>query len=121
VTAIATPGVHVLAHPRGRKIGMRPGLTADWDLVFAAAAKLGVAIELDGDPSRQDLDFSMAKRALALECLFAVDSDAHSVRELAYVETAIAHARLAGIPKDRIINCWGLTKLLAWLPTAWAR
>ena len=121
VTAIATPGVHVLAHPRGRKIGMRPGIAADWDLVFAAAAKLGVAIELDGDPSRQDIDFTMAKRALDLGCLFALDSDAHSVRELAYVETAIAHARLAGIPKERVINCWTLRRLLDWLPRAWNR
>jgi histidinol phosphatase-like PHP family hydrolase len=121
VTALATPGVHVLAHPRGRKIGMRPGIAADWDLVFAAAAKLGVAVELDGDPSRQDLDFTLAARALAAGCLFALDSDAHSVRELAYVETAIAHARLAGIPRERIINCWTLKKLLDWLPRAWSR
>jgi histidinol phosphatase-like PHP family hydrolase len=121
VTAMATPGVHVLAHPRGRKIGMRPGISADWDLVLAAAAHLGVAVEIDGDPSRQDLDFTMATRALAAGCLFALDSDAHSVRELAYVETAIAHARLAGIPKERIINCWPLRKLLDWLPRAWER
>jgi histidinol phosphatase-like PHP family hydrolase len=121
ITAIATPGVHVLAHPRGRKIGVRPGVTADWDLVFAAAATCGVAVELDGDPTRQDLDFALARRALSLGCLFALDSDAHSVRELAYVETAIAHARLAGIPADRIINCWRLEQLLDWLPKAWTR
>ena len=121
VAAMATPGVHVLAHPRGRKIGMRPGITADWDLVFAAAAHLGVAVEIDGDPSRQDIDCTLARRALAAGCLFALDSDAHSVRELAYVETAIAHARLAGIPRERVINCWGLKKLLGWLPRAWKR
>jgi histidinol phosphatase-like PHP family hydrolase len=121
IAAMATPGVHVLAHPRGRKIGVRAGVQADWDLVFAAAAHLGVAVELDGDPSRQDLDFALAHRALAAGCLFAVDSDAHSVRELAYAETALAHARIAGIPKARIINCWTLKQLLAWLPKAWQR
>jgi histidinol phosphatase-like PHP family hydrolase len=121
VAAMATPGVHILAHPRGRKIGVRPGISADWDLVFAAAVKLGVAVELDGDPTRQDLDFELARRALAAGCLFALDSDAHSVRELAYAETAVAHARLAGIPKNRIINCWTLERLLAWLPKAWER
>ena len=113
--AIATPGVHILAHPRGRKIGARPGLTANWRKVFDAAAKHDVAIEIDGDPSRQDVDFELAQPALAAGCLFALDSDAHSVEELRYADIAIAHARLAGIPKERIINCWDVDALLAWL------
>ena len=114
VAAVNAPGVHILGHPRGRKYGSRPGVTADWERVFAAAARSGVAIELDGDPSRQDIDFTLARRAVKSGCLFALDSDAHSVRELAYAETAIAHARLAGIPVERIVNCWSLDRLLEW-------
>ena len=121
VTAVATPGVHVLAHPRGRKFGARPGITARWDRVFAAAAKSGVAIEIDGDPSRQDVDFELAQRAVNAGCIFALDSDAHSVDELRYAEIAVAHARLAGIPKARIINCWDIDRLVGWLETAWSR
>ena len=115
LTAVATPGVHVLAHPRGRITGSRAGVVADWDAVFAAAVEHGVAVEIDGDPARQDLDFTMAARALAAGCLFALDSDAHTTSQLAYSETAIAHARLAGIPPERIINCWTTGRLLAWL------
>ena len=107
--------MHILGHPRGRKYGSRPGITADWDQVFEAARDAGVAIEIDGDPSRQDVDYELAKRAAAAECLFALDSDAHSTPELAYADTAIAHARLAGIPTERVINCWPLDKLLEWL------
>src|SRR5262245_37146689 len=44
---IARPDVDVLAHPRGRKAGERAGIVADWDQVFALAAKTGVAIEID--------------------------------------------------------------------------
>jgi histidinol phosphatase-like PHP family hydrolase len=105
----------VLAHPRGRITGSRAGVVADWDAVFAAAVEQGVAVEIDGDPSRQDLDFSLAARALEAGCLFALDSDAHTTSQLAYADTAIAHARLAGIPPDRIINCWPTERLLAWL------
>ena len=121
LAAVRTAGVHILAHPRGRKFATRPGITANWPKVFAAAAKAGVAVEIDGDPSRQDIDFELAAAALAAGCVFALDSDAHSVRELRYAETAIAHARLAGIPPDRIINCWDLDRLLSWLDTAWSR
>ncbi|HEY7499554.1 MAG TPA: DNA polymerase/3'-5' exonuclease PolX [Vicinamibacterales bacterium] len=114
IAAVSTPGVHILGHPRGRKFGARPGVSADWDAVFAAAARTGVAIEIDGDPSRQDVDHTLAPRALRAGCLFALDSDAHANDELEYAETAIAHARLAGIPRDRIINCWPLKRLLTW-------
>jgi histidinol phosphatase-like PHP family hydrolase len=115
LAAVKTPGVHILAHPRGRKFGTRPGITADWDAVFAAAVDAGVAIEIDGDPSRQDIDFALAQRAVHAGCVFALDSDAHSVAELRYADVAIAHARLAGIPKARVVNCWPLPRLLAWL------
>jgi histidinol phosphatase-like PHP family hydrolase len=115
VKAVSAPGVHILGHPRGRKIGARPGVSADWDRVFKAAARSGVAIEIDGDPSRQDLDYDIAKRALDAGCLFALDSDAHATRELApFAATALAHARLAGIRPERIINCWTLERLLEW-------
>jgi histidinol phosphatase-like PHP family hydrolase len=113
--AVATPGVHILAHPRGRISGTRAGVVADWDRVFQAAAKAGVAVEIDGDPARQDLDYVIAARALAAGCLFALDSDAHAVDQLDYADTAIAHARLAGVPATRIINCWKTDELLDWL------
>lgn len=115
LTALQHPMVRILAHPRGRISGSRAGVIADWDAVFAAAAERGIAIEIDGDPARQDLDYTLARQALAAGCLFALDSDAHTTRQLAYADTALAHARLAEIPAARIVNCWPLERLLAWL------
>lgn len=114
VTTVSTPGVHILGHPRGRKYGARRGIIADWDQVFAAAAEHEVAIEIDGDPSRQDLDFDLVRQAVAAGCLIALDSDAHRVEELAYVEIATAHAALAQVSPARVVNCWPLDRLLAW-------
>lgn len=115
IRTVENPAVRILAHPRGRISGSRAGIVADWDSVFAAAARAGVAIEIDGDPARQDVDHTLASSAHAAGCLFALDSDAHATGQLGYVETALAHARLAGIPADRIVNCWRLDRLLAWL------
>jgi histidinol phosphatase-like PHP family hydrolase len=112
--AVRTPSVHILGHPRGRKYGSRPGVTADWPRVFAEAARREVAIEIDGDPARQDVDHELARRALDAGCVLALDSDAHGVAELEYAETAIAHARLARVPADRVINCWPVERLLDW-------
>jgi histidinol phosphatase-like PHP family hydrolase len=115
LTALQHPAVRILAHPRGRISGSRAGVIANWDAVFEAAAERGVAIEIDGDPARQDLDYTLGRQALTFGCVFALDSDAHTTAQLSYAETAVAHARLASIPVDRIVNCWPLERLLAWL------
>lgn len=113
--AVVTPGVHILAHPSGRKFGKRDGLRVDWARIFKAAADANVAIEIDGDPSRQDLPYALARQTHDAGCLLAIDSDAHDTDELVFAEIALAHARLAGIPASRIINTWTTKKLLTWL------
>jgi histidinol phosphatase-like PHP family hydrolase len=115
VDVVRAPSVHVLGHPTGRKYDARAGVVVNWRRVFDEAASREVAIEIDGDPSRQDCDFELASLALEAGCLFALDSDAHAVDELSYTDFARAHAALAGIPEDRVVNCWPLERLLEWL------
>jgi putative hydrolase len=113
--AVRGVSVAILGHPRGRMYNSRPGITADWDRVFEEASNRRVAIELDGNWHRQDIDFALARRAVEAGCVFALDSDAHSVGELRFSEYAIAHARLAGIPAARVINCWSNQELDEWM------
>ena len=115
IAAVKTPGVAILGHPRGRVFNTRPGVSADWDAVFEIAAQREVAIELDGNWHRQDIDYVLAARALEAGCLFALDSDAHSLGELRFSDYALAHARLAGIPAERVINCWSDDRLDDWM------
>jgi putative hydrolase len=115
LAAVRASGVAILGHPRGRIFNSRPGVNADWRRVFDAAAERRVAIELDGNWHRQDLDYELARAALDAGCIFALDSDAHSIGELRFSEYAIAHARLAGIPRDRVINCWSNERLSDWM------
>jgi putative hydrolase len=119
--AVSEPGIHVLGHPRGRKFGARAGVRADWHAVFRRAAETGVAIELDGSPERQDVDHALAAEALAAGCVFALDSDAHAPLELPFSEYALAHARLARVPADRVINCWPEDRLREWADRAHRR
>jgi histidinol phosphatase-like PHP family hydrolase len=119
--AVSQPGVCILGHPMGRRYNVRPGVSANWDEVFAIAARRQVAIEIDGSWDRQDVPYPLAARALELGCLFALDSDAHSHPELDFANIAIAHARLAGIPEERIVNYWSEKKLLAWARGSWDR
>ncbi len=115
LNAVQAPGVAILGHPRGRMFNSRPGISANWDRVFEEAANRGVAIELDGNWHRQDIDYILAARALEAGCVFALDSDAHSTSELRFSDYAIAHARIAGIPPERVINCWSDERLEEWM------
>jgi putative hydrolase len=121
VAAVKTTGAHILGHPRGRVYSSRAGVQADWPTVFEAAADAGVAIEIDGDPSRQDLDHTLAAAAKRAGCLFALDSDAHGTGDLWFTEIARAHAFLAGISAARIINTWPVEQLLDWARTSRGR
>lgn len=114
LAAVQHPGVHILGHPRGRRFNARSGVRADWERVFDVAARRQVAIEIDGTWERQDVDYALAAEALRAGCLFALDSDAHTPRERQFSAIAVAHARLADIPPDRVINCWPLERLLDW-------
>ena len=121
VGAVSQPGVCILGHPMGRRYNVRAGVSADWEKVFVVAARRKVAIEIDGSWDRQDVHYALAARALDHGCLFALDSDAHSHPEYDFVDIAIAHAKLAGIPQTRIINYWSNEQILDWARGAWDR
>ena len=115
LAAVKLPGVAMLGHPQGRMYNSRPGISADWRKVFREAAARDVAVEIDGNWHRQDVDYELAAIALEEGCLFALDSDAHSIPELPFTDYSIAHARIAGVPADRVVNCWDESKFDAWL------
>lgn len=113
--AVATPGVAVLGHPRGRLYNIRGGIRADWPRVFAAAARQGVAIELNACPERLDLDPRLARLAEAAGCLFSIASDAHARRHLDFLPYGIAVARLAQIPAERVVNTFSSERFADWI------
>ncbi len=121
LAAVRARGVAMLGHPRGRVYNTRAGVVADWPRVFAEAAERQVAIELDGNWHRQDLDWELASQALDAGCIFALDSDAHAIGELRFTDFAIAHARLARIPAERVINCWTDESLGEWMASVGSR
>src|SRR5258708_3985859 len=102
--AVSNPNVDVIGHPTGRRPGSREGATYDFEQVFRAAARNGVALEIDCDPARMDLSPEQARLALDLGCTFSLDADAHAPAEFAYVPMAAWMARRAAIPMDRILN-----------------
>jgi histidinol phosphatase-like PHP family hydrolase len=113
--AIRNPQVHILGHPRGRIYNFRLGLAADWPCVFAEAAKLDKALEIDSYPDRQDLNLSLLKIARREGTRISLGTDAHHSWQLEFIELGLAAARKAGIPANRIVNFLPLDQLLDWI------
>jgi DNA polymerase (family 10) len=117
LAALRNPDFHVMAHPRGRRWGVRVGLRADWTKVFEEAVAQGKAMEIDGHPDRQDLDVELLGLAREAGVWISVGTDAHHPRELANMEFGLAAAIRAGIPRSRILNFMDTDDLLAWART----
>ncbi|MGD9252484.1 MAG: hypothetical protein PVG92_00970 [Holophagae bacterium] len=113
--AVATPGVHVLAHPRGRHFHYRPGLKARWERVFSACADHGVAVEINGFPRRQDLDPELARLAVEAGCEILLASDAHAVPHLEFDAYASAIAMQADVPRHSVVNVKHADEIDVWL------
>ncbi len=115
LNAIRNPHVDIIGHPTGRLIPDREGADLDMDAVLAAAAASGVALEINANPNRLDLDDVYARRAMEMGIRLAINTDAHDPGHLAQEVFGIALARRAWVEPQHVINTWQPDALLAWL------
>lgn len=115
IKGISHPGVHILAHPTGRIINRREPYDVDLDAVLDAAAEYRVAIEINAQPDRLDLDDVLAPRARDRGVMLVIDSDAHSAGDLRYMRYGVDQARRAWVEKGDVLNTMPLGRLRKWL------
>jgi histidinol phosphatase-like PHP family hydrolase len=115
IAGLRNSQIQILGHPETRVYNRREGLHCDWSRVFAEGARLDKAVEIDGDPNRQDLRVSLLKLARKEGIRISLGTDAHDPDELAYMELSLAAALLAKIPPAQIINFMRLEDLTAWI------
>ncbi|MRI83944.1 MAG: DNA polymerase/3'-5' exonuclease PolX [Nitratiruptor sp.] len=110
--AMEEPSLTILAHPTGRIIDKRPPMELDLEAIFTQAARLGVAMEINGQPDRLDLPDIQIKMAKELGVSFAINSDAHSPTSLHFITYAINQARRGWCEPQDTINSYNLPQLL---------
>jgi DNA polymerase (family 10) len=113
--ALQHPSVDVLNHPTGRLLPRRSEVELDVEAVIQAAIDTGVALEIDGQPDRLDLNDVWARRAQDDGALLSCDSDAHSARQLELVRYAVATARRGWVEPRSVLNALPLERLLSHL------
>jgi len=102
--ALENPYVDVFAHPTGRKLLAREGYSVELEEVFECANREGVAIEINGQPSRLDLDWRYIKSAKDKGTKFSINPDAHSAQSMEYYKLGVSIARKGWLTKGDVIN-----------------
>jgi DNA polymerase (family 10) len=102
--AIENPHVDVIGHPTGRKILVRAPFAVDVDTVMSAAARAGVALEINSHVNRLDLSDVNARLARRHGVRLVISSDAHARDALAFVRWGVTVARRAWLTADDVLN-----------------
>jgi DNA polymerase (family 10) len=113
--ALDNPYVNVLAHPTGRMINKREGYDADPDAIFRACASKHVALEINSDPRRLDLNGTLIMTAKKQKVKFSVGTDAHSAGMLGNIRFGLGQARRGWLEKTDLINTRSLGQLRKFL------
>ena len=114
IRACEHPFVTIIGHPTGRYESFE-GYDFDHAAVFAAAARTGTALEIDGHPNRLDLPGALARRAREFGVTFAIDSDAHAVPQLDGIEYGVGQARRAWVTSQEVLNARSLEDVMAFV------
>jgi DNA polymerase (family 10) len=113
--ALAHPAVDVLAHPTGRLINEREPFAIDLEQIFYAAKQNDVAIELNAQPDRLDLNDVHLLRAREIGVKIAINTDAHNAEQLRFMRYGTDQARRGWIEKADVLNTMICRELESWL------
>ncbi|WP_075620011.1 DNA polymerase/3'-5' exonuclease PolX [Paenisporosarcina indica] len=115
LSAMKNPHVDMIAHPTGRIIGQRVGYNPDVSQLIKWAAEYGKILELNANPYRLDLATDYLIEAQNLNVPIAINTDAHSIDQLRFMDIGVKYAQKAWLKEDLIVNTWSYEKLKNYL------
>lgn len=115
IKAVSHPCTSILGHPTGRLILKREGYPVDHRAVLEACAHYNVAVELNANPYRLDLDWRWIELARELGVLVSINPDAHSIDQIDLTKWGVVAARKGGLTADGCLNAMGADAFETWL------
>ncbi len=112
--ALDDPHVTILGHPTGRLLLTRESYAIDIEAVIRKAAEVGVAVELNADPHRLDIDWRCCQVARQLGCTIEIGPDAHTQAGLDNMEIGIGVARKGWLEPGDVLNTGTADEVLQW-------
>ncbi len=115
VTAIENPYTTILGHPTGRLLLMREGYPIDHHKIIDACAANGVAIELNANPYRLDIDWRYIDYAMEIGVMVSVNPDAHEKMGYWDMHFGVLSGQKGGLQKSLTLNALNLVEFEAYL------
>ena len=112
--AIKNPFTNILGHPTGRLLLSRPGYELDFPTIIQACAEYQVAIELNANPNRLDLDWKWIRYAVDLGVMIAINPDAHRKESLGDFQWGIPIAQKGMLSPALTLNTRSLAEIEEW-------
>lgn len=113
--ALRNEHVDIIAHPTGRKIGIRDGYEVDIDLLIEVAKETNTALELNANPNRLDLSSENIRKAQDAGVKIVINTDAHKMETLAHMDIGVSTAKKGWIKRSSVLNTLSLEQLLQFL------
>lgn len=104
LAAMEDPHLTIIGHPTGRLLLAREPYAIDVDAVIEKAARTGVALEINADPHRLDLDWRVLRRAKAAGVMISIGADAHNVAGIGNVRFGVGIARKGWLGPADVLN-----------------
>lgn len=114
VRAIEHPASTIVGHLTGRLLLEREGYPVDIDAILEAAARCGVAIEINANPFRLDLDWRHVKKARDMGVKLAINTDAHRIEHLDYLGYGVGIGRKGWLRREDVLNTLDATEFAAY-------
>lgn len=116
--AVRNPYTRFLGHPTGRLLLGRKGYDIDMEAILSAAAECDVAVELNSNPARLDIDWRWGPEMRKRKTLTSINPDAHDVEGLKDTRYGVAMARKALLPVESVVNARSPEEVSKWLKRA---
>jgi DNA polymerase (family 10) len=113
LAAMDNPYVTIIGHPTGRLLLSRDPYGIDLDAVFQKAADAGVAMEINADPHRLDLDWRVLRRARERGVMISIGADAHNVAGIGHMVYGVGIARKGWLGPDDVLNARSIEGFLS--------
>lgn len=113
--ALDNPHVNILAHPTERRINQRPAMDLDLERIAEAAAERGIALELNAQPNRLDLNDAACQMVRERDVVIVINADAHDTAELDFLRYGVGQARRGWLEAADVLNTKSFDKLTRFL------